>query len=168
MCTLSSQEFQFILDRLSQFYIANEEFHDLLEETHYCIPLNNYLCFCYGADYTYGSETPRKVEIFQFQDKTSLFRSTLFYVPNQSKLFRIHSLMSFITLPVYKLIKEKTTYEDIHQMSTLILASQKFLVSVTKKKQILERLQSSLRLCEQSIKADGSLESSLPEQGNKK
>lgn len=214
MFRLSKGDFQSILDRLSQFYIANEDFYNLLESNNYCISLNNYLCFCYGADYSSNSSHPRKIEIFQFvgqiennrgyyiqsyevpqidtldekelisfmptciypvsdcnylrqhifqfHDKTSLFRSTLFYNPEDQKLYRIHCLISFITLPLYKNIHEKTTFESIDHMSIHLLTPKRFLISEGKKKQILERLQKNIRLCEASIKAHGSLEPSLP------
>jgi hypothetical protein len=210
--TFESSELKYILNCLSQFYIANEEIGDLLEYYQFTIPLQNFLCFCYGADYTH-STSPRKIEVFQFigsvahnkgyyiqpyelpslddleslpmlslsashvyhvndcnqlrqhifnfHDKTSLFRSTLFYVPHLHKMYRIHAVISFVTLPVYRFhanLPDLTTSTDIEQ---LLILPQKFLVNLTKKKQILSRLQQNIYLCEQSIKAHGSLEQSL-------
>jgi hypothetical protein len=214
-------EFQYILERLSQFYIANEDFLPFIQQMNYAVPLNNYLCFCYGADYSGQFINPRKIEvfqfigqiskskgyyvqsydlpdieqlspsemvkltagqiyhitdcnqlrqrIFQFHDKTSLFRSTLFYVPCLKKLYRIHCLMSFLTLPEYEMsevcIDESTSLDSLHSD---LITPQKFLIPLRKKKQILDRLQQSLNLCELTIKAHGSLEQSVPQSDDQK
>jgi hypothetical protein len=214
MFHLTYENFLYIIDRLSQFYIANEDIDVFLQRNNYIIPLENFLCFCYGADYSGSTESPRKIEVFQFvgqvaknkgyyiksyelpvleevqpgdvitltpskiyhindcnhlrqhifhfHDKTSLFRSTLFFVPGLQKLYRIHCLMSFITLPVYEMCNESEVLENETCLQSLQLQSQKFLIPDHKKKQILVRLQNQLRLCEASIKAHGSLEQSLP------
>ena len=209
MFSFPLEDFQYILERLSQFYIANEDHLPLLQKLNYKVPLNEYLCFCYGADYSGELTNPRKLEvfqfighiekhkgyyiqsynlpdldnventvtltpshlyqvsdcnhlrqyIFQFHDKTSLFRSTLFYVPSLKKLFRIHSLMSFLTLPLY----EYTPHFDLiipnaENLQAYLLCPQQFIVPLHKKKQILNRLQLSLHLCEEAIKAHGSVE----------
>lgn len=216
MFSLTYQELEYILDRLSQFYIANEDYFPFLESMNFTIPLNEFLCFCYGADYSGEYQNPRKIEVFQFlgqldknkgyyiqsfdlpdldaltpresfqlnpsnvyritdcnqlrqhifnfHDKTSLFRSTLFYVPSIKKLYRIHCLISFLTLPLY----QNGNIEEIEKLSEHTITPQKFLIPLQKKKQILERLQHSLRLCEASIKAHGSVEQSIPESGHKK
>lgn len=93
--------------------------------------------------------------IFQFQDKTSLFRSTLFFVPEDMKLFRIHCLLQFLTLPVLSSYNHYT-----------VEISQKFLISESKKKQILKRLLDQVTLCEASLDAHGALERKVSKQNH--
>lgn len=88
--------------------------------------------------------------IFEFQDKTSLFRSTLFYVPKYKKLFRIHCVLQFLTLPIFPQSQCKNP-----------LLAEKFLVSETKKKQILKRLRDQMSLCEAALEAHGALERTI-------
>jgi hypothetical protein len=199
--TLTASQFQFITDRLSQFYINNENTLDFLYESQYKVPLQQYLCVCYGIQSSYEAGVKaRKIEfyrfigtvnqqngyyiqsytlptntetdfvtlvpteifriqdcnhlrqsIFQFEDKTSLFRSTLFFVPSQHKMFRIHCVLQFLTLPVYSL-----------QSSSVVISPEKFLISESKKKQILKRLHSQMTLWENSIRAHGTVECAIP------
>lgn len=219
MFSFSIDDFQYILERLSQFYIANEDYIPLLQELNYEVHLNEYLCFCYGADYSGQITNPRKIEVFQFvgqiekhkgyyiqcynlpnleecddtvtltpshlyqisdcnhlrqhifdfHDKTSLFRSTLFYVPALKKLYRIHSLMSFLTLPLYENVSHfDLMIDNLNMLYSYLISPQHYMISLQKKKQILHRLQHSLHLCEESIKAHGSLEQSLSKSDHQK
>lgn len=193
-------DFEYITNRLSQFYINNENTTDFLFFNQYRIPLHNYLCVCYGVEITPENVRTRKIEffrilgtvqngggywiqtyslpeiiqedqpvtlhaasllriqdcnylrqtIFGFQDKTSLFRSTLFFVPDDNKLYRIHCCLQFITLPVLSSTDPFT-----------VQIAEKFLYSESKKKQILERLRHQLALSEASLAAHGTLECSL-------
>lgn len=199
---LSYIEFEYITERLSQFYINNENTNNFLASQEYRISLHRYLCVCYGVEITSNNVRTRKIEffhilgtiensqgywiqtyalpdaiepgssivlqassllkiqdcnhlrqnIFQFQDKTSLFRSTLFFVPDEMKLYRIHCCLQFIALPV------------LCSMSpTSVKIPEKFLYSETKKKQILKRLRDQLALSEASLIAHGALERTLSE-----
>jgi len=205
---LTSQQFEFITSRLSQFYINNENANSFLQSCQFKIPLQEYLCVCYGVEnstynrtrkieffrfigfiegqhgywiqcYTLPDEdklqpdqdvllTPSEIfsihdcnhlrqAIFEFQDKTSLFRSTLFFVPNINKLFRMHCVLQFLTLPTYS----RCSYYKPIQL-------EKFLISESKKKQILKRLRSQITLWEESIEAHGALERTLSEPSHKK
>lgn len=204
--TLDALEFAFITDKLSQFYISNENSLEFLQLHSYKVALQNYLCVCYGVDSRVNKV--RKIEffrfigcienhqgywiesyalpevqesneddvvltstsifrvqdcnhlrqtIFEFQDKTSLFRSTLFYVPECQKLFRVHCVLQFLTLPILSRYSYTTT-----------VVAEKFLVSESKKKQILKRMRYQISLLEEALKAHGALECPLPESGNEK
>ena len=204
---LNKHEFTYITDRLSQFYINNESPFEFLESVQYRIPLQDYLCACYGVERS--SCRSRRIEffrfmgivnnnggyiiqnyvlpiqsseedevlfvceepilindcnhlrqnIFDFQDKTSLFRSTLFYNKQSNQLFRIHCVFQFITLPVYI-----SFYNPVNESQILY---HQFLVSLPKKKQILKRLLKQISLCEASIAAHGTLECSLSQSSDK-
>jgi hypothetical protein len=192
--------FEYITERLSQFYINNESALSFLASKEYRIPLQQYLCICYGVEITQENVRTRKIEffhilgtvesnggywiqtyvlpevivpnesvrleasgvfkiqdcnylrqlIFRFQDKTSLFRSTLFFVPEEHKLYRIHCCLQFITLPVLSISNH-----------LVIKTPEKFLYSETKKKQILKRLRDQIALSEASLAAHGALERSV-------
>lgn len=198
---LSLSQLEFITSRLSQFYINNEHTNDFLADHRYKIPLNDYLCVCYGVQTGMDNVKARKIEffrfigsiqdqngywiqsfsipaddsyqdpihlipsnifriqdcnhlrqvIFQFEDKTSLFRSTLFFVPTYNKMFRVHCVLQFLTLPVYL----STSFQQP-------VLREKFLISESKKKQILKRLFNQIALLENSITAHGALERTLP------
>ncbi len=62
--TLTTQEFELITEKLSQFYINNEDSIDFLKSTYFKVPLQNYLCVCYGVDSSLNRA--RKVEFFRF------------------------------------------------------------------------------------------------------
>jgi hypothetical protein len=91
--------------------------------------------------------------IFNYTDKTSLFRSTLFYVPTIRRLFRIQVVLPFLSLPIIPsgLGNEPT-------FLSLLYFPRKFLVPLTKKKQILKRLEEKKRLCEMAIFIHGPVE----------
>lgn len=84
--------------------------------------------------------------IFQYTDKTSLFRSTLFYVPSLQQMFRIQGVLPFLSLPILHPTSFSPTYH------------RKFLVLLNKKKQFLKKLEIKKELCEKSILIHGLME----------
>jgi hypothetical protein len=159
----SEEEQKIVQDSFSHYYVANVSNDSFLERVAYRVCLDQFHCYCYGSKadgmrtirlfqfieiglkgfHVYLYEECKSIwvadlvtlrrDIFCFQDQTSLLRSTFLYDEVEKKLLRLHLLHYFLYLT------DEKTHEPVG------------LVSVTKKKQILRKLDLQREKIEKSI-----------------
>lgn len=159
----TDEEAEVVQNSFSNYYVFNPKNDGFLLRFHYQVKLNQYHCYCYGntkegvrcihrfqfvcmhtVGYDVYLEQEKKVvyvrdlislrrDFFHFVDRTSLFRSSFLYDPEEKKMFRLHYLHYYLYLP---------TVEQDRWIP---------LIETEKKKQILRKLRNQVLKVENSI-----------------